>query len=314
MNEIDLSVVAPVFNEGGLVAEFHRRLAAVLDGLGLTAEVIYVDDGSSDDTPAALEALRRKDPRVRVVEFSRNFGHQCAISAGLDRAAGRACVLIDTDLQDPPELVPKMVEEWKAGFEVVYAVRASREGEGLFKRGTAALFYRLLSGLAGVDIPRNTGDFRLLDRRVVEALRSFPERNRFLRGLVSWVGFRQKGVPFERPPRAGGETKYSLVKMVRLALDGITSFSHLPLRLVTFLGFGCSLVSVVLLGWTFYVKFVAHRSIQGWTSLIGVVLLLGGAQLLALGILGEYVSRIFDESKRRPLYVVRRTAGFSEKD
>ncbi len=307
-----LSVVVPVFNEQDVIDEFYGRLKKTLDSLGETHEILFVDDGSRDGTLSRLLAFQKSDPRVRVLELSRNFGHQYAITAGLDHASGSACVVLDADLQDPPEMIPRMMDRWRSGYEVVYAVRASREGDGLFKRWTALLFYRLLGLLAGVAIPPDTGDFRLMDRRVVEALGRLPERNRFLRGLVSWVGFRQTGILLERGPRAAGKTKYSLLKMVRLALDGLTSFSHFPVRLVTLVGVGCFLGSLGLLGWVFYVKFVALKSIQGWTSLIGVVLFLGGVQLLAVGVLGEYIARIFDESKQRPLYVVRGYHGFGD--
>lgn len=308
---VEISVVVPVFNEEAVVEEFHRRATAVLKGLG-DYELIFVDDGSRDSTLAHLLKLRAADPRVKVLELSRNFGHQSALTAGLEAARGRACVAIDADLQDPPELIPELVKKWKEGFEVVYAVRTAREGETLFKRWTAVAFYRLLRALAGVDIPMNTGDYRLLDRGVVDALGKLPERNRFLRGLVSWVGYRQTGVPFERPARAAGETKYSLFKMVRLALDGITSFSRFPLRLVTLMGVVCFVGSMAVFGWALYVKYAADTGVQGWTSLMAVVLFLGGVQLLAVGVLGEYIARIFDESKARPLYLVRRGHGFDE--
>jgi polyisoprenyl-phosphate glycosyltransferase len=308
----ELSVVVPVFNEEAVVEEFHRRASAVLRPLG-DYELIFVDDGSRDATLERLLKLRAADPRVKVLELSRNFGHQSALTAGLEASSGKAVVAIDADLQDPPELIPELVKKWKEGHEVVYAVRTSREGETLFKRWTAAAYYRLLRSLAGVDIPADTGDYRLLDRGVVDALGRLPERNRFLRGLVSWVGYRQTGVPFERPARAAGETKYPLYKMLRLAVDGVTSFSRLPLRLVTLTGVLCFAGSMAVFGWALYVKFLTDRGVQGWTSLMGVVLFLGGVQLLAVGVLGEYIARIFDESKARPLYLVRRAHGFDTK-
>ncbi|HRY28777.1 MAG TPA: glycosyltransferase family 2 protein [Elusimicrobiota bacterium] len=305
-----LSIVVPVFNEEEVVSEFYRRLKQVLRSMDIAHEIIFVDDGSRDNTVSLLLKQAAGDDTVKVIEFSRNFGHQNAISAGLDHAAGDACIILDGDLQDPPELIPEMVSKWREGHEVVYAVRNAREGEGFFKKGTAAVFYRLLRTLAGVDIPKDTGDFRLMDRQVVDALGRLPERNRFLRGLVSWVGFRQVGIPFDRPARLAGETKFSLFKMLRFALDGITSFSRLPLRLVTLVGLFCFLGSLAVLGWAFYVRLFTVRSVQGWTSLIGVVLFLGGTQLLATGVVGEYIARIFDEAKQRPLYLVRRTHGF----
>lgn len=312
MTSAELSVIVPVFNEERVVDVFHRALAEALNGLGIATEIVYVNDGSVDGTAARLDALRAADGRVRIVELSRNFGHQSALAAGLSRATGRACVFMDADLQDPPALLPRMVERWRAGVEVVYAVRRDRSGDSFFKRWTARLFYRGLGLIAGVPLPADAGDFRLLDRRVVDALNALPERHRYFRGLVSWVGFRQEGVPFDRPARAAGETKFTLWKMIRFAVDGVTSFSHFPLRLVTVAGFAASGGSAVLLGWAFYVKFVAHRTVQGWTSLIAVVLLLGGAQFLALGILGEYLARVLDEAKGRPLFLVRRAVGFGE--
>lgn len=306
----ELSVIVPVYNEEEVLPEFARVLAAALEPLGILYEVIYVNDGSTDGTAVGLDALRAKDHRVRLIEFSRNFGHQSAMTAGLEAARGRACVVMDADLQDPPDLVGPMLERWRAGVEVVFAVRRSREGETVFKKFSAALFYRLLRRLSGVDIPRDTGDFRLMDRRVVEALNALPERNRFLRGLVAWIGFRQEALPFDRPPRAAGITKFSFFKMARFALDGLTSFSRAPLRLVTLSGFATWLLCLGLLTWAFWVRLVVHRSVPGWTSLMAVILLLGGGQLVALGVIGEYIARIFDEAKRRPLYVVRRTEGF----
>ncbi len=234
----DLSVIVPVYNEEAVLPEFARVLAETLNPTGLAYETIFVNDGSSDGTAQRLESLHQGDARVKVIEFSRNFGHQSAMTAGLRAAKGRACVIMDADLQDPPSLLVKMLEQWRAGYDVVYAVRRSRDGETFFKKATAALFYRMLRALAGVDIPPDTGDFRLMDRRVVDVLNALPERNRFLRGLVSWIGFRQIGVHFDRPARAAGETKFSFWKMARFALDGLTSFSRVPLRLVTLAGGG----------------------------------------------------------------------------
>ncbi|MBL0058327.1 MAG: glycosyltransferase family 2 protein [Elusimicrobia bacterium] len=312
MNAPDLSVIVPVFNEEAVVPEFARVLVETLTPTGLTFETIFVNDGSSDGTAQRLESLRRGDARMKVIEFSRNFGHQSAMTAGLRAAKGRACVIMDADLQDPPALLVTMVEKWREGYDVVYAVRRSREGNGL-QKVTAALFYRTLRALAGVDIPPDTGDFRLMARRVVDVLNAFPERNRFLRGLVSWIGFRQIGVSFDRPPRAAGETKFSMWKMVRFALDGLTAFSRVPLRLVTMAGVMAFLASGGVLAWALWVRLFTDRSVQGWTSLIAIILLLGGAQLLALGVIGEYIAHIFDEAKDRPTYIIRRFWG-NEKD
>lgn len=307
----DLSVVVPVFNEEEVLPTFARELSAALAPLGVSYEVVFVNDGSSDGTAERLASLQASDTRVRYIEFSRNFGHQSAMTAGLDAARGRACVVMDADLQDPPDLLGPMLERWRAGVEVVYAVRRSRDGETIFKKMSAALFYRLLRGLAGIDIPRDTGDFRLMDRRVVDALKALPERNRFLRGLVAWIGFRQEALPFDRPARAAGVTKFSFFKMLRFALDGLTSFSRAPLRGVTLAGVAVWVVSMITFSWALWVKYMAHRSVPGWTSLMTVILLLGGAQLVAIGVIGEYIARIFDEAKRRPLYVVRRSVGFT---
>ena len=309
MTAPDLSVVVPVFNEEAVLPEFARVLTETLAPAGLAYEIVFVNDGSSDGTAQRLEALCQKDGRVKVIEFSRNFGHQSAMTAGLRAAKGQACVIMDADLQDPPSLVLRMVEQWRSGYDVVYAVRRSRDGETVFKKATAALFYRTLRALAGVDIPPDTGDFRLMDRRVVDVLNSLPERNRFLRGLVSWIGFRQIGVQFDRPARAAGETKFSFWKMLRFALDGLTSFSRVPLRLVTIAGVGAFLASGGVLAWALWVRFFTDRSVPGWTSLIGIVLLLGGAQLLALGVIGEYLAHIFDEAKGRPTYIIRKGSG-----
>jgi glycosyltransferase involved in cell wall biosynthesis len=312
MTSPELSVVVPVYNEEEVLPEFSRVLASVLEPLGISYEVVFVNDGSSDGTATCLETLGSKDDRIRVIEFSRNFGHQSAMTAGLQAVRGRACVVMDADLQDPPDLLGPMMDRWRAGIDVVFAVRRSREGETYFKKASAALFYRVLRVLAGIDIPRDTGDFRLMDRRVVEALNALPERNRFLRGLVAWIGFRQEAIYFDRPPRAAGVTKFSFFKMARFALDGLVSFSRAPLRLVTVVGFGTWGVSVGLLSWALWMRLVAHQTVPGWTSLMAVILFLGGAQLVALGVIGEYIARIFDEAKHRPLYVVRRTAGFAQ--
>ena len=307
-----LSVIAPVFNEAELLPEFHARMTEVLGPLG-TYELIFVNDGSTDGSAEALEALAKKDERVRVIHLSRNFGQQAAMSAGVDHADGDAVVFIDTDLQDPPELIADMVAKWREGNDVVYAQRAERKGESFFKIWTAQLFYKVMHELANVDIPRNVGDYRLIDRKVVLALRSMPERNRYMRGLVSWVGFKQAFVPFVREPRKAGETKYSIFKMVRLAIDGFTSFSHLPLKVATMMGLASSAVSLVLIVWAVVSRLLSNRTIQGWTSLMVVVLFLGGVQLLTLGILGEYVGRILDEVKARPNYLIGRMSGFAER-
>jgi glycosyltransferase involved in cell wall biosynthesis len=303
------SVVIPVFNEEGNIPEIYRRVVAVMEGLDGPFELVFVNDGSRDRSFEIMFSLHEKDPRVKILDFSRNFGHQIAITAGLDHANGEAVIIMDADLQDPPEIIPRLVESWKSGSEVIYAVRVRRKGEGLFKLWTASAFYRLLRLLSNIEIPMDAGDFRLLDKEVVKALRDIRERHRFVRGLISWVGFKQTSVTYEREERFAGETKYSVWKMMKFAMDGITSFSHLPLRLVTMLGFFCFALSFGVGCWALYVKIFTNSAIQGWTSLIGVILFLGGVQLLALGIIGEYLASVFDEVKNRPIYILRKTHG-----
>lgn len=306
----ELSIVGPVHNEEASLTEFHQRLVSSLKALGLSFEIIYVDDGSTDGTLALLHRLREAEPAVKVIELSRNFGHQLAITAGMDYAAGDACVVLDTDGQDPPELIAELVAAWRKGFEVVYAVRTQREGESVFKLATAALFYRLMRRITNVDIPLDAGDFRLVDRKALKVMGELRETHRFMRGLTSWVGFKQTRVEYARKARLAGETHYPLLKMLRFAVDGITSFSHAPLRWVTFCGLSSFLVSVGVGLWVVSVKLFNPRVVLGWTSLMGLILFLGGVQLIAMGVMGEYMARIFDEVKRRPLYVVRDAAGF----
>jgi polyisoprenyl-phosphate glycosyltransferase len=298
-----LSVVVPVFNEEDTLRELHGRLVAALPPVEAW-EVLLVDDGSSDGSWQLMLDLAAVDPRLRLVRLSRNFGHQAAITAGLEASRGEAVVVIDADLQDPPELIPELVSRWRDGYDVVYAVRSERAGEHPLRLMSIAFFYKLLRRVSGNDIPANVGDFRLVSRRVVDALGSMPERARFLRGMTSWVGFRQIGVEYRRDPRYAGESKYPPRKLLRLALDGIVSFSTVPIRLVAWLGFALVAFCLVVLGWTLYTRFFTHAAPQGWTSLLVVVLLLGGVQLLSLGIIGQYVARIFDEVKERPLYLV----------
>lgn len=301
-----LSVVVPVYNEVEALAELDARLRKALDGLG-ACEIVLVDDGSSDGSWAEMRRLAAADRRIRLVKLSRNFGHQVALTAGLDAARGDAIVTLDADLQDPPELIPELVARWREGNDVVYAVRTEREGETAFKRATARVFYRLIRRLAHVEIPENAGDFRLLSRRAADALHEMPERARFLRGMTSWIGLRQAAVPFGRAGRHSGKTKYPTHKMVAFATDAVTSFSSWPIRLVTRLGLLVVLFCIVYLGYTIYLRFFTDRTVQGWTSVIVVVLLIGGTQLLSLGIIGQYVARIFDEVKGRPLYIVEET-------
>jgi polyisoprenyl-phosphate glycosyltransferase len=297
-----LSVVAPVYNEEELVEAFvGRACAAVAD---YAFELVLVNDGSSDRTPELLDRLAAADSRVRVIHLSRNFGHQAALTAGLEHAAGDVVAMIDADLQDPPELIPRMVEQWEHGSDVVYAVRKEREGETAFKLATASWFYKLFDRLAQVDLEPNSGDFRLLDRRALDALLSMTERSRFLRGMTVWVGFTQTAVPYERDARTAGETKYTLRKMLRFSLDAIASFSHLPLQLATYAGLlsaGVAFVAIpVVLGLR-----ITDSYLPGFGTITILILLIGGIQLIAIGVIGEYVGRIYDEVKHRPLYIVR---------
>jgi glycosyltransferase involved in cell wall biosynthesis len=306
-----LSVIVPCFNEQEVLRETHRRLVAVLETIpSLGYEIIYVDDGSRDATPEILERLAASDASVRVVRFSRNFGHQTAVTAGMEHAAGDAVVLIDADLQDPPEVIPEFVERWREGYHVAYGVRTDRPGETAFKLTTAKAFYRLLNRVSETEIPLDTGDFRLVDRRVVEALRAMPERDRFVRGMVAWAGFRQVPVPYRRAERFAGESKYPLFKMLRFALDGVTSFSVAPLRLATWLGFLVSGLALAGIVYALALRLFTSNWVTGWTALFIAVLFVGGTQLLSLGIIGEYIGRIYGEAKGRPLYVVQERHGF----
>jgi dolichol-phosphate mannosyltransferase len=297
-----LSVVAPVYNEEATVEAFYGRLCAALEGIPF--ELVVVDDGSSDGTAAILETLAAGDPRVRVVFLSRNFGHQTALTAGLDHATGDVVVMMDADLQDPPEVVPTMLDRWRAGADVVYAVRERRVGETRFKLATARWFYRLMSRMANIELQEDAGDFRLMGRRALDALLSMRERSRYLRGMTVWVGFTQAAVTYERDARHAGETKYTLPKMLRFALDAIASFSHAPLQAATVLGFVFSFVAFLAIPAVLALKLVGSY-LPGFSTITIVILLLGGIQLIAVGIIGEYVGRIYDEVKHRPLYLVR---------
>ena len=307
-----LSVVVPCFNEEEVLPKTHPRLIEVLETLPVHAfELIYVDDGSRDATLDILRGIQRVDARVRVVVLSRNFGQQIALTAGLQNTAGDAVVVIDADLQDPPEVIRRMVDRWRQGVDVAYGTRTERQGDTAFKRGAAHVFYRLLNRLADIDIPLDTGEFRLMDRAVVDAVLAMPERNRLTRGMVAWTGFHQEPVHFDRMPRAAGKTNWSLRKMVLFSVDGLVSFSLAPLRLATW--FGLLSTGLALLG-TLYVlvlRFLTDTRISGWASLFIVVLFVSGLQLVLLGVLGEYLGRIYGEVKRRPLYFVKERLGFT---
>lgn len=308
------SIVVPIWNEEMVIPELYRRVITTMEQVGETWELICINDGSRDRSLALLLDLHQRDPRVKVLEFSRNFGHQIAITAGTDFAEGDAVIVMDADLQDPPEVILRMIEQWRAGYEVVYAVRTQRQGESWFKLVTASLFYRLLQRLSEVEIPLDAGDFRLMDRRVVLAMRQLREKHRFMRGLSSWVGFKQTPVEYERAERFAGETKYPIQKMVRLALVAVTSFSYLPLRLATYFGFSLAALSLVSIILTVILRLAGNSFFEGQATTLVSVLLLGGIQLIFLGIIGEYLGRIYDEVKNRPLYLVSRAYGFVEKD
>jgi dolichol-phosphate mannosyltransferase len=312
MTNFSYSVIIPVFNEAAVLPAFFERLRAVAGTISGQGEFIFVNDGSSDESLALVKAFRETDQRVKIVSFSRNFGHQMAITAGLDSAAGDAVVIIDADLQDPPELIPKLVEKWQEGFSVVYAERSARLGESFFKRASARVFYRVLRWLTKYPIPENVGDFRIMDKSVVKTLRNIREQHRYMRGLVSWVGFRQGGVSYVRDPRYAGETKYPFKKMVKFALDGVTSFSTVPLRMAVSLGFFIVMICMAVAVYALGARFIFHVTIQGWTSLILVVVFMSGVQLIVLGVLGEYIGRIYEEVKGRPLYVTEEKIGFDE--
>lgn len=299
-----ISVVVPVFNEIDVIDLCYERLTGVMQPLEeYNYELIFVDDGSRDESHQRLVSFQARDPKLKVVKLSRNFGHQIAVSAGVDIARGDAIVIIDADLQDPPELIPDMIAKWQEGYDVVYGVRKRREGESRFKLITAAAFYRLLRRFTNIEIPVDVGDFRLMSARVAQQLRKLREKDRFVRGLVSWIGFRQVGIPYEREERYAGETKYPLSKMMKFALDGITSFSSMPLKLASWLGYLASFLAFLYLLSVFVQKLMGY-TVEGWATIMVALLFLGGVQLICLGIIGEYIGRIFNETKPRPMYIV----------
>ncbi len=321
MNELNqpkptISIVAPVYNEEAVLAELHRRVSLVLDAQDDPWELVLVNDGSQDRSAEVIAELHQKDPRVKGISFSRNFGFQVAVTAGLNHAQGDAVILTDADLQDPPEVYPKMIAKWREGYEVVYGVRASRVGETWFKLFTAKVFYRLIRRITKIDIPLDTGDFRLMDRRVVQAINNMPERNRFLRGMVPWVGFKQTGVEYERASRFAGVSKFGSVRqMLPFAIDAITSFSYLPLQLATYLGFLIAIISGLAILAVVLVRLLGPENpLLGQATTLVSVLFLGGVQLISLGIIGEYLGRIYDEVKGRPLYLVDKKWGFPEEE
>jgi dolichol-phosphate mannosyltransferase len=304
---VDLSVIIPIYNEEANIPALYERLRGVLDPMALRYEFIFINDGSRDQSLRLVQTLALRDERVRFIDFSRNFGHQIAVTAGLDLAAGEAVVIIDADLQDPPELIGPLYQKLKEGYEVVYAKRRSRQGESVAKKLTAKLFYRLLASITHISIPVDTGDFRIISRKVVDALKSMPEQNKFIRGQISWIGYRQTYVEYDRAERAGGETGYTYRKMIRLALDGITGFSDAPLKAATISGFVVSAVAFMVMLYTLFARFVTGDYEPGWASLMISILFLGGVQLIAVGIIGEYIARLSANVRQRPLYIISDT-------
>lgn len=299
-----LAVVVPAYNEGEGLNEFHRRIGAVLDGIDMDARVIYVDDGSRDDTWVVMQALAAVDDRVAALRLSRNFGKELALTAGLDYADADAVVVIDADLQDPPEIIPQFIERWRQGYDVVYGTRGERQGESWLKKATAAMFYRLIGRISSTPIPADTGDFRLLGRRAHQALKGLRERHRFMKGLFAWVGFRQVALVYQRDPRHAGSSKFNYWKLWNFAIEGITSFSAAPLKLATYVGVLTALVAFVFGIWVVAKAILFGDAVRGYPSLMAVMLFLGGVQLMALGVIGEYLGRLFMEAKQRPLYLL----------
>lgn len=305
MKTVELSIVAPVYNEEANIDFLHNRLSQTLSGI--SHEIIFVNDGSADRSLDKIKELAARQPEVKYISFSRNFGHQLAVFAGLQKSTGNYVVIIDADLQDPPELIHEMLQKAKQGFDVVYAKRLSRKGETFFKKITAKLFYRLMSSMTSINIPLDTGDFRIMTQRVCRIISSMPEKNKFLRGQISWVGFKQSYVEYERDPRLYGETGYTFKKMMNFAIDGITAFSNFPIRLVTYIGLSMASLSFFAIAYALYSKFILQETVKGWTSLIILFTLVGGTQLFCLGIIGEYISRIMNNVLSRPDYLVEET-------
>ncbi len=304
---MDISVIIPVYNEEANILPLHSRLRQVLVNLTPNYEFLFVNDGSRDNSIYLIKELAAREPEVKFIDFSRNFGHQVAVSAGIEKARGKAIIIIDCDLQDPPELVADLYNRWQEGYEVVYAKRRQRTGETAAKKLTARLFYRLLARITNISIPLDTGDFRIMSRKVAEVLKQMPEKQKFIRGQISWIGFSQTYIEYDRPERNGGQTGYTYSKMVKLALDGITSFSNLPLKIATVSGFVVSGIAFILMLYTLYSRFVTKDYVPGWSSLMLSVLFLGGVQLISIGIIGEYISRISDNVRNRPLYIINDT-------
>ena len=309
-----VSVIVPMYFEELVAQECYNRLKSVMETIeNIDHELIFVNDGSTDKTLEILKSIAEEDKHVKVINFARNFGHQSAVTAGLFNCSGDAVVIIDADLQDPPELIPQMLNKWREGFDVIYGKRGKRKGESKFKLITAKYFYKFLGKMSDIEIPKDTGDFRLIDKSVVEAFKQMPEQNRFIRGMISWIGFNQTYIEYTRDERFAGETKYPLSKMIKFASDGIISFSSKPLKLMTAFGSLAIAISFLIFIYAIISKFFFDTSV-GWTSLMCVMVFFGGVQLLSLGIIGEYVGRIYDESKRRPLYLIKDKINFEEND
>jgi dolichol-phosphate mannosyltransferase len=312
--DIRYSIIIPVYNEEAIIEQTYQRLKQVMDSTRETYELIFVNDGSCDHTTAMIKGFRDQDDAVKLITFSRNFGHQIAITAGMDYALGAAVIVIDADLQDPPEMILEMIAKWREGFDVVYAKRTKRKGETFFKKQSARLFYRILKASTDLEIPTDTGDFRLLDRRVCEELKRLPEKNRYVRGLVSWVGFRQTAVEYERDERLAGETKYPLKKMIKLSLDGLTSFSFKPIKMASYAGGVLIFCGLISLAGMLLLKLSTASVIAGWNLVIAMQLVLTGILLTMMGIIGEYIGRIYDEARDRPLYIVSECYGMKKKE
>jgi len=300
----EFSIIIPIYNEQENIHKLYDRLKSVMNGMNVSHEFVFVNDGSRDRSMILIKELAAKDNSVHYINLSRNFGHQIAVTAGIDHVRGKAIVIIDADLQDPPELIAEMYAKMKEGFEVVYAKRKSRKGESALKKLTAKWFYRILASITSIDIPVDTGDFRLMDRKIVDVLRAMPEQQKFLRGQISWIGFNQTYVEYNRDERHGGETGYTYKKMLRFALDGITSFSNLPLKFATAAGFVVSGITFIVILYALYARFISKDFVPGWTSLILAVLFIGGVQLITIGIIGEYISRLSANVRNRPLYIM----------
>ena len=299
------SIVIPVLNEEKVLNELYKRLTKVMTDIGESYEIIFINDGSTDNSLKIMKQLQTHDKRIKIIDFSRNFGHQIAITAGIDFTSGDAVITIDADLQDPPEVIPDLIKKWKEGYEVIYGIREKRKGENFFKKITALIFYRLINKMTMINMPPDSGDFRLIDKKVVNNLKNIRENNRYVRGLTYWIGFKQIGVPYERDKRFAGKSKYPIKKLFKLAYDAIFSFSNFPLKIATYFGFIVSFLSFLYLIYALIIKLFTNSVIHGWTSLMISILFLGGVQLICLGIIGEYIARINDEVKKRPLYIIK---------